>query len=305
MTISFFRAASVLSLSLFALSCEQESTVETMAIDTPEVVYADLPTPSGKLGKSADGARYEVVMAEYITAGDSDEMGNTVLFNHRGKNQLDYDFAPGMSGDGTDAISYYIDDTRPSQDLTVDMSTAAVNRAMTTWEDATCSDLNMFQIPADGRPTGYIAKLLGYGGSYEYVADVVHNGWLPGAFFEQLFGRSGRSVLGVTFTLLHVDADGNFVDTNNDNKPDVAWREIYYNDRFNWATSIDIETVALHEAGHGLSQGHFGKAFRNKNGQVHFSPRAVMNAAYSGLQTEVDGTDKAGHCSIWGNWPNK
>ena len=51
---------------------------------------------------------------------------------------------------------------------------------------------------------------------------------------------------------------------------------LYWNDR----STYDIETVALHEAGHGLSQGHFGKAFRTvKNGKLHFSPRAVMNAA--------------------------
>ena len=67
---------------------------------------------------------------------------------------------------------------------------------------------------------------------------------------------------------------------------------------------FDIETVALHEAGHGLSQGHFGKKFRtDKNGKIHFSPRAVMNASYSGIQTEILKTDNAGHCSIWANWP--
>ncbi|THH39460.1 hypothetical protein [Neolewinella litorea] len=306
MTNFFIRTGSLLSLAFLTLACEQEPIVDTIAMATPEAIYADLPTPGGKLGKSADGIRYEVVKAEYITAGDSDEMGNTVFFNNRGNKQLDYDFAPGLSGDGTDAISYYIDEARPSQDVPSELSSAAIGRAMDTWDEATCSDLGMFRIASDGRPTGFVSNLLGYGGSYEYVADVVHNGWMPASFFQQLFGNSGRSVLGVTFTLVAVDAQGDLVDINNDRKPDVAWREIYYNDRFNWATSIDIETVALHEAGHGLSQGHFGKAFRKEStGKVQFSPRAIMNAAYSGLQTEVDGTDNAGHCSIWGNWPNK
>jgi hypothetical protein len=87
----------------------------------------------------------------------------------------------------------------------------------------------------------------------------------------------------------------------------VAWREIYYNDAFLWrdGATYDVETIALHEAGHGLSQAHFGKAFADAGkGKLHFAPRAVMNAAYSGVQTEIDGTDKGGHCSIWGNWPN-
>jgi hypothetical protein len=37
---------------------------------------------------------------------------------------------------------------------------------------------------------------------------------------------------------------------------------------------------------------------------LHFAPRAVMNAAYSGIQTEIDGSDKGGHCSNWASWPN-
>ena len=69
--------------------------------------------------------------------------------------------------------------------------------------------------------------------------------------------------------------------------------------------NVNVETVALHEAGHGLSQGHFGKGFvTSSNGKLHFSPRAVMNAAYNGVQQDIDQTDNAGHCSIWGQWPN-
>ncbi len=35
-----------------------------------------------------------------------------------------------------------------------------------------------------------------------------------------------------------------------------------------------------------------------------FTVVAVMNAAYSGVQQGLAGTDSAGHCSIWGSWPN-
>jgi hypothetical protein len=61
----------------------------------------------------------------------------------------------------------------------------------------------------------------------------------------------------------------------------------------------------LHEAGHGLSQQHFGSAFTDSgNESLHFAPRAVMNAAYSGIQTSISETDNAGHCSNWANWNN-
>ncbi len=81
----------------------------------------------------------------------------------------------------------------------------------------------------------------------------------------------------------------------------------FYIDAFLWADGAryDVETIALHEAGHGLSQGHFGKAFvTDSNNVLHFSPRAVMNAAYSGIQTQIGKTDNAGHCSNWNSWPN-
>ena len=74
---------------------------------------------------------------------------------------------------------------------------------------------------------------------------------------------------------------------------------------WNIGSTYDVETIALHEAGHGLSQAHFGTAFiDNGSGQLHFAPRAVMNAAYSGIQNSIDQTDNAGHCSIWANWNN-
>ncbi|WP_116128208.1 hypothetical protein [Lewinella sp. IMCC34183] len=300
------RLAGLAALCLLTFGCQQEISVADIALATPEPIYAQLPVSTKSLGKGADGSSVRIAMAEFVTPADADEIGNRVFFNDRGNKQLAYDFAPGTSGDGTDAISYYIDATRPSNDLPLGQTSDAIDRAMTTWDDATCSDLDIFRIPATGQPTGLVSAVYGYGGSTDYVADVVHNGWLPGAFFSKVFGSRGKNVLGVTFTLVLLDANGREVDTNNDGKSDVAWREIYYNDRFNWATSIDVETIALHEAGHGLSQEHFGKGFRNtKTGEVKYSPRAVMNAIYSGVQTTVAGTDNAGHCSLWGSWPNK
>ena len=281
-----------------------------MEIDTPAPLFMDLPTAkTGKvsLSKSADTLRYAVPMGEYITDGESDELGNTIFFNHRGNKQLEYDFVPGQSLDGNDAISYYIDETRPSDDVPADVSTAAIVRSMDTWNAQTCSDLGMYRVAGDGRATGFYAAGYGFGGSYNYVADVVQAGWLPAAFFDRVAPNGSRSILGVTFTIVFVNADGTTQDADNDGKGDVAWREIYYNDRFAWGdgAGIDIETVSLHEAGHGLSQAHFGKGFKNtKKGKVHYAPRAVMNATYSGLQTDINGSDNGGHCSNWASWPN-
>ncbi len=110
----------------------------------------------------------------------------------------------------------------------------------------------------------------------------------------------------MTFTFVWVSG-GVPTDINNDGKTDTAFREILYNNAFTWRinNNIDVETVAFHESGHALSQGHFGTAFTTGNGKLHFAPLAVMNAAYSGVQQSPRGTDNGGHCSIWASWPNK
>lgn len=234
-------------------------------------------------------------------------MGNTVFFKNVGNKQLAGDFVPALSLDGTTDISYYTDQNRPSLDLPVGMTNAAIDGAMNTWDDLSCSNLGITKTPFNGNPTGLVAEVFGFGGSFDYFADVVHNGWMPGAFFEAIEPGGSTFILGVTFTIVFLDDDGNLIDTDNNGKFDVAWREIYYNDEFPWniGSTFDVETVALHEAGHGLSQGHFGQAFiSGGNGKLHFSPRAVMNAAYSGVQTEIRQSDNAGHCSNWSQWPN-
>jgi hypothetical protein len=111
----------------------------------------------------------------------------------------------------------------------------------------------------------------------------------------------------VTFTFGFTDDDGNFTDINNDRKLDCAFREIYYDPSWNWAddgvSNIDVESVAVHELGHGLSQGHFGQVFIQNTGYLQVAPRAVMNALYTGPYRVLQGTDNGGHCSIWAEWP--
>lgn len=56
---------------------------------------------------------------------------------------------------------------------------------------------------------------------------------------------------------------------------DYAFAIIVYNINFAWAIdgNVDVETIVLHEAGHGLAQAHFGKGFLKPNGKLHFAPR--------------------------------
>ena len=294
-----------LALVLIAFGCENGEEVSQSKRLDDSPIFAELPS-SDAARKSTD-TRYSVAYAEYLTSAESAEIGRTIFFKNVGNKQLSADFVPGLSLDGTDAVSYYIDQTRPSQDISADKTSAAITRAMGTWNGVTCSELGINQVPSSRSiSTGFISEIYGFGGSFDYVADVVHAGWLGAKFFDMLAPQGSTFILGVTFTIIFTDDDGIPTDIDNNGKLDVAWREIYYNDAFSWADGarFDIETIALHEAGHGLSQGHFGQAFLDGgSGALHFSPRAVMNAAYSGIQTQINETDNAGHCSIWSAWP--
>ncbi len=277
---------------------------------SPELLQR-LSTPMKIKSKRRSAGDYKVVayMMEYIGTGEDGEAGATVFFNNRGNKRLGGDFVPFLALDGTANISYSVDDDRPSEDVSSAASNAAIDRAMNTWDRVRCSDLGMFEIadPA-GVTGGFIADLFGFEGDRSYTADVHHAGWMPADFFDLLAPGGSNFILGVTFTIVFTDNNGNLIDLDNNRRYDVAWREIYYNDAFSWSVDshYHIETIALHEAGHGLSQGHFGKAFATEsNGKLHFSPRAVMNAAYSGIQTRIARSDKAGHCSDWASWPER
>lgn len=252
----------------------------------------------------SSGLDVELERAEYITAGDSDEMGQTVFFNNRGNRQLAFDFLVNDPRSiGGNLTVYAVDNTEgaTTSGLVNATTEAAIDRAMATWESVNCSNPMIVKNPTN-TDIGVVQAIFGFGGDgNSFYGDIQHGGWLPKAFFDILAPNGGNFILGVTFTFNWVQ------DLNEDGVAEVAFREIYYNDNFPWAVgaNFDVETVALHEAGHGLSQAHFGKAFgTNSNGKVHFAPRAVMNAAYSGIQTTIKKTDNAGHCSLWANWPN-
>ena len=247
----------------------------------------------------AGGAPYQVAIAEWL--GES--QGRTLVFRDIGNKQITADFVPGDTRrhDGSN-ITYTIDEKEGVVDgLTQAQTDGAIDAAMGTWDSQTCSTLPIAKVQSPANvDIGVVEFLNGLGGSLDVVADVTHAGWLP-------TGILPNQVIASTFTFVFISAPNVPTDIDGDGKADVAFREILYNNRFLWRVNnnVDIETVALHESGHGLSQAHFGKAFiTDRNDFLHFAPRAVMNAAYSGIQHELTGTDNAGHCSIWGSWPS-
>jgi hypothetical protein len=236
------------------------------------------------------------------------EAGREVFFSDRGNKQLGSDYVPNdpRNAGGT-AVPYVIDGTQAITSSGLNTITPTIE-VMNTWDEVACSD--GLSIPFGGisdTDLGFVSNIFfGFGGSdFFFPGVIVHAGVLPKAFFDLLGPGGGDGILGVCFTLTYID------DINQDGKGDVAIKEIYYNDNFNWqdrvatGTGIDYFTVSLHEVGHGLSQEHFGAvSVTPKNGKIQFSPRALMNAGYSGVNRVVAKTDQAGHCSNWGNWPN-
>ncbi len=259
---------------------------------------------------SSQGADYRVAFAEYVVAG-GDAAGSIVIQKDLGNKRLGFDFVPGDNrrawSDGgstsTDDITYAIDQTGdavpPFGGLSAAETDAAIVRAMNTWDAETCSALALARNPDFGIDIGLIAFLNSLGGSPFVFADIQHAGWRDINF--------GGGVLGVTFTFGFTDSSGNFTDVDNNGRLDAAFREIYYDPSWVWqddgVSNIDVETVALHEAGHGLSQAHFGNISFKNDGSVMGAPRAVMNAFIFGVDRELYGTDRGGHCGNWSNWP--
>ncbi|MBB5520054.1 hypothetical protein [Amphiplicatus metriothermophilus] len=265
----------------------------------------------------AAGHNVQIGMVEWINDGESEQMGQTLLFKDVGNKQLGFDFVPGdpRRGGRTD-IRHRTDGTQPSADA-VD-TFGAIGSAMQTWQDVSCSNIPLTDLGLTSGDIGFIQSLIpGFGGNPNIAepiiagADITHAGVLPGAWFDAAFGPN--SILGVAFTIMFVDGAGNPTDIDNNGTNDAAYREIYYNDAFVWVNDpndgpgngvIDLESVALHEAGHGLSQAHFGNAaIINANGKIRISPKAVMNAGYIFAQQDLQGSDIGGHCSNWSSWP--
>jgi len=259
---------------------------------------------------AAAGAAYQLEMIEYITAGD--EIGRTALFGDVGNKQLEIHFVPGDARRGewsnvpgeTDDVTWASDMVEGSADgLDPEATQTAISNAMATWQGQSCSTIPLtFQFVGGDLGVSQFLATLGLSGSPLPAADLVHAG------FGGLDALLPPPIIAATLTFVFLDAVGDPTDIDNDGKLDAAFREIYYTNNFPWAigADVDVETIALHETGHGLSQAHFGKLFRtDANGKLHFAPRALMNAGYTGVLRKVARSDNGGHCSIWASWPNR
>jgi len=212
--------------------------------------------------------------------------------------------------DGTN-ITYLVDqsDGATSSGLTSAQTEAALDAALSTWNGDKClKKTNIIKRADSGADPDIVDGLFGFGGiGTPFLADIVEAGWLPPAFFDAIGGPGGgNGILAVTFSFIFIDDFGNPTDINNDHYLDTAFAEVYYNDNFGapgpragnpWGINtplpaIDVETVGLHENGHGLGLGHFGPP-----------PDAVMNPVYAGIRHTPLPTDNAGMCAVWASWP--
>ena len=267
-------------------------------------------------------APYRLSMIETYT-DNPDEAGITVLWKNVGNKQLAHDFVPGdprrsVAGEGwsddPNVITFAIDtgDGVTFNGTSSAVTTGEIRDAMVTWDGVSCSDPGLDEV-LTSLDLGVIAFLNGLGGSPFVVADIQYGGWLEVEY--------GGGTLAATHTFIWVDDDGNPTDIDGNGVIDVAFREIYYDaicqacdpiDFWNWeihngvndpGRDIDIESVTLHEAGHALSQAHFGIGFVTIDGTLFETSNTVMAAAYAGPQTSLQGADLGGHCSNWATWP--
>ncbi|WP_189361160.1 hypothetical protein [Algibacter mikhailovii] len=330
-------------VALFFMACQENDisnspTEEVNSLNLDKIPLLNINTTNTNIySKSTEG---KTTLEDFVAAINSElleenlqlstvellghkEAGITYRFKAVGNKQLLSDWIPDDPRNylpGTNLL-YWVDGTELA--TTSGMSGAetlgAIDNAMNTWGSVSCSKgLNTANIlvttPNLFGDVGIAQKVRGFGGAFNVVyGSILFGGNLPKAFFNTLRPNGGNNIIAVTFTWVFLN-EGTPTDLDNNGKNDVAFKEIYFNDSMPFQDEpndimdngiIDFETVAIHEAGHGLSQAHFGKSFTKKNGKIQYAPFAIMNAGYSLGQRDLLGTDKAGHCSMWSNWPKK
>lgn len=322
------------ALAIGIAACSQDVSTPLEPADSGSLGMSSLKTTEAILvdmlertntGLASQGAAYRVAKIEAIS-GDPSEMGITVLWKDVGNKRIGADLVPGdprrdaASGGWSadpNAISFSID---PVDGTTLNgvpgaVTSAEIRDAMATWNGVQCSDLGLTEVvsPVD---LGVVAFIFGFGGSPFVVADIHHAGWLELEF--------GGATIAATFTFVWIDEDENPTDIDNNRLDDTAFSEVYYDaicqgctppNFWRWEVAngineagidIDIESIALHESGHGLSQDHFGKGFLTpSNNVLHLTSNSVLAASYTGPKISLRGPDIGGHCASWANWPNR
>jgi len=259
-----------------------------------------------------------ITSAEYLTDPESGEQGGVQWIQRDlGNAQTGQDFVyndprrAAFNG-GYAGVTFGIDSGWTSADVNLSNQLGVMYDAVASWDNLQCSDLGLVENAIVPGTPGVVQRFFQTGIiNADWTADMTQVGFLSPAQFP--YFASNPNVLGVAFTLSWVDANGNLTDIDGNGKSDVAFREIYYNDAFEWADDgvlgargsgfIDFPAVAIHEVGHGFSAAHFGN-IGTHDGELIARPTTIMNAIYGGIQRDLTGRDNGSHCSNWAQWPN-
>src|SRR5436190_23313930 len=111
------RNVALLGALALLFACEKTQVESFKPVDDSPL-FRNFPDGTSSKGRSASG-NFKVYTAEYLATEESGQAGRIVYLNDVGNKQLSADFVPGLSLDGTDNVSYYVDQNRPSADLPV------------------------------------------------------------------------------------------------------------------------------------------------------------------------------------------
>jgi hypothetical protein len=269
----------------------------------------------------ATGAGYQIANAEISVAIDSAGwQGATTIFANDRTHLFGSTFVPSDPRRGGRAnITYLVDQSdglaisrNPVNGALFPLPNAVtepeIDASMHAWETGpACHPPTVTKVADPGVDPDLIDNLVLGGAPGRSFADITHAGWLPSGFFNALATNGASFILGVTFTFVYIDGNGNPTDIDHDGLADVAFREIYYNRSFAWTpdatnnAAVDIQSVSIHESGHAYGLAHFGRVFEDDNGVIHYAPKSIMNAVYVSADRAIRGTDNASFCHIWAN----